>query len=132
MRGSYILLARLERDAEIRTKARSFSMGPGYYAYVGSAMGGLEARIRRHMSSEKGMRWHIDYLLQRAELVEVFRLPSDNKEECALSREVEKISDGSVKGFGCSDCSCKSHLYYFRENPEAQLLRACSRMSITP
>jgi len=37
---------------------------PGIYLYVGSArgFGGLKARLRRHISRDKKMRWHIDYL----------------------------------------------------------------------
>ncbi len=29
----------------------------------------------------------------------------------------EHIADWEIKGFGCTDCSCTSHLFGFHENP---------------
>ena len=40
-----------------------------------------------------------------------------NKEECWLSDQIRKISDGEIPCFGSSDCGCSSHLQYFRKNP---------------
>ncbi|HIE05530.1 MAG TPA: GIY-YIG nuclease family protein [bacterium (Candidatus Stahlbacteria)] len=80
----------------------------GLYFYVGSAKRGIEARVRRHLTSEK-RHWHIDYLLTAAELLAVLTVESGI--ECdiaiALSQALEPISR-----FGSSDCRCKSHLYY--------------------
>jgi hypothetical protein len=40
-----------------------FEFPAGLYCYTGSARRNFEARVRHHLSSEKKMRWHIDYLL---------------------------------------------------------------------
>ena len=33
-------------------------------------MGGLDARVARHLRAEKKLHWHIDYLLERASVTE--------------------------------------------------------------
>ena len=37
----------------------------GWYAYVGSARRGRDARVARHMRADKPLRWHADYLFTR-------------------------------------------------------------------
>ena len=118
-RGAYCLIMRLGVGKEIEAGRRpSVRFPKGYYCYVGSAMGGLEKRISRHLSREKRLRWHIDFFLEHARIVDVIRIESKERLECALSRKVEALSDCSpAKGFGSSDCLCRSHLHHFRENP---------------
>ena len=88
-----------------------FRFPAGRYVYTGSAKRNLEARIARHLSAEKRLHWHIDWLLQapQAHIVEVHR---STREECALNRRV----GGTIvaPGFGASDCraGCGSHLRY--------------------
>ena len=97
---------------------RSFKAG--YYAYVGSAFGGLEARVGRHLRQGKLARWHIDYLLARARAVDVVVAESDERKECSVAGELAKNLQ-SIQGFGSSDCKCESHLFY---NPDLhELLR---------
>ena len=67
----------------------------GYYVYIGSAMNSLVPRLNRHLSDEKKMHWHIDYLLKSPDCGE------------------------EIPGFGCSDCSCSSHLIYFKRKRDA-------------
>jgi len=85
----------------------------GTYAYVGSAMNGLESRIRRHFSREKKIRWHIDYLLDKAEALQAIILPNERRMECALNNYIDRIPGSRVvsEGFGSSDCDCRSHLH---------------------
>ncbi|MEE8318148.1 MAG: DUF123 domain-containing protein, partial [Dehalococcoidales bacterium] len=67
MTGGYVLLARLPKRQDVKAgclPARSFP--GGYYAYAGSALNGIPARVRRHLSPAKKIHWHIDYLLQKA------------------------------------------------------------------
>ena len=65
--GSYVLFLRVEcTEAVVVGRLGVCAFAPGYYAYTGSALGGLDARIARHRSARKRMRWHVDYLLQRA------------------------------------------------------------------
>ncbi len=117
MKGTYCLLIGLGKDSEIKTGALGKIFFPkGHYVYVGSAMNSLEKRIGRHFRSRKKKHWHIDFFLgnSNAKLEKAFYKESSKKEECGT---VEKIAKRGfpVKGFGCSDCKCKSHLFRVRE-----------------
>lgn len=83
----------------------------GRYIYTGSARQNLEARIARHLRSEKKLRWHIDWLLA-APGVSVVAVKRSSKEECALNQKVRGTA--IMPGFGSSDCrhGCGSHLKY--------------------
>ena len=112
MKGSYILLIEVENDREIEfRKLGKIRFKKGFYAYVGSALNGIEARVKRHLRKEKRLWWHIDYLLSEAVIREVICVESDRREECSIARNLEKQFD-SIKGFGCSDCKCPSHLFF--------------------
>lgn len=60
------------------------------------------------------MRWHIDYLLDVARIVEVWVFP-DRLEECAIASLLvaEGGDHAGLHGFGSSDCRCEGHLVYF-------------------
>jgi len=94
----------------------------GLYAYVGSAMGGVEQRVARHASGKKKRHWHIDYLLSRGRLLSAVAFPADRKTaECGALRAIAGIPGASVPvaGFGSSDCRCPAHLVYFGDaDPE--------------
>jgi sugar fermentation stimulation protein A len=86
----------------------------GYYAYVGRAKKGLSTRLARHARREgKRLRWHVDYLLEAADLKEAWIFPL-NYGECALASRLEKggTSREGLRGFGASDCHCPGHLFY--------------------
>ena len=88
-----------------------FDFAPGRYVYTGSAKRNFEARIARHLSREKALRWHIDYLLQ-APGVRIVGVKRSRRAECALNRSVR--GRVPVAGFGASDCSagCGAHLKF--------------------
>lgn len=112
MKGSYLLLVKLEDDSDVSIgKLGKKQFYCGYYLYVGSALNGLERRIQRHLGEDKKMYWHIDYLMQHAKIKDIFYKESDVKEECAIAKTLDKELF-SVPSFGCSDCGCKSHLFY--------------------
>ncbi len=112
MRGTYVLLMDISRPVGITIgKLGSIEFKEGAYAYVGSALGGLEARVGRHTKKDKRMYWHVDYLLTRAPLVDVIYAESEERRECDISKELASKFE-AVKGFGASDCGCKSHLFY--------------------
>ncbi len=77
-------------------------------------MGGLEARLARHRRQGKTRRWHIDYLLRHAKLVEVAAVPTRLRLECERNRRVLSLAGAAVvaPGFGSSDCRCVTHLVY--------------------
>ncbi len=109
--GSYVLLTSLDRERTITVGAlgeRTFAAGA--YAYVGSAMGGLDARIARHLRADKRLHWHIDYLLAHARVIEVVRVASAERLECRIAAALAERLE-PVRGFGCSDCACASHLF---------------------
>ncbi|MBN2330662.1 MAG: GIY-YIG nuclease family protein [Candidatus Aenigmarchaeota archaeon] len=115
MKGSYVLLIKLGKAKGIRIgRLGTLPFRPGFYAYVGSALNGLEARIARHLGSRKRLFWHIDYLLQEAEVAEVFRIESGERLECSISKSLSQRLE-PVPGFGSSDCGCGSHLFYSGE-----------------
>jgi len=118
--GVYCLLLRLSRGLEVRIAHRRRRLETGYYLYVGSALRGLEARIRRHRSRRKRRHWHIDALTEVAHLHRVFLYPTRSRTlECRLSRLLAVGTVGTrVPGFGASDCRCPSHLYYFEDKPD--------------
>jgi Uri superfamily endonuclease len=87
----------------------------GRYVYTGSAKRNVEARVRRHLSRDKRLHWHIDYLLAApgVSIVEVRRYTTA---ECALNRRTAGALP--VPGFGAGDCRahCGSHLKYLGRN----------------
>ena len=112
MKGSYLLLMKLtDKDTIQIGKLGQIDFKKGFYVYIGSAINGLEQRINRHLRDEKKLHWHIDFLLKSSEIINVFYKENSFKEECILSNEFKKKLQ-SVKSFGCSDCKCKSHLFY--------------------
>jgi Uri superfamily endonuclease len=112
MKGSYVLVLQLSKDREITVgKLGTLLFKKGYYVYVGSALNGLEHRLQRHLRNEKRLHWHIDYLLAYASIVDIFFREGDTREECAIAHSFAS-SLISIPHFGCSDCSCKSHLFF--------------------
>ncbi|MGN0177589.1 MAG: DUF123 domain-containing protein [Methanobrevibacter sp.] len=120
MKGCYCLIININspKTIKIGKKLGKIHFDEGHYIYVGSAMNSLMARIKRHLSNEKKLHWHIDYLLENAEITDVIYNESTRKVECELSEFIASKTNG-IAGFGCSDCTCKSHLYYFKNRNEA-------------
>ena len=123
MKGSYCILAHMPADARITVGALGrIAFSRGVYAYVGSAQGGIEARVGRHLRSAKKRRWHIDYFLSKAEVISVIAVPGhDRSFECMIAQALLGIRGASVPvpRFGSSDCGCATHLIYFGDvDPE--------------
>ena len=118
MKGLYLLLLRLDKSQQIyvgRLGRRLFLKG--FYAYAGSALNGLESRVNRHLSDDKKLFWHIDYLLEKASVYEVILIPTEEKLECILAAALEKRLV-CIRHFGSSDCKCPGHLFYAAEKKE--------------
>lgn len=91
---------------------------PGYYVYVGSALKGLDNRIKRHMRKNKKIHWHLDYVFPfHMNKEKIFKIVTGKNIERALAREISKICRAYIPGFGSSDTGEPSHFFYFRENP---------------
>lgn len=113
MKGIYVLIIRTNKTVQATIGALGELTFPaGLYAYVGSAQNNLELRVKRHMSKEKRLFWHIDYLLnnEAAEVIGVYYAEEGKAEECRFARLLEKNAE-PIAGFGCSDCRCRSHLF---------------------
>ena len=86
-----------------------FDFPAGDYVYTGSAKRNLEARIARHLATQKKFHWHIDYLLAApgVSIREVRRFAAP---ECEIN--ARQVGEILVPGFGASDCraGCGSHL----------------------
>lgn len=125
MKGSYLLLIKLTKSIKLKIGARGvIEFSPGYYVYIGSAMGQIGSstllnRIKRHLKAptEKKAHWHIDYFLNNANtnIIKIFLCPCKSKLECIIASEVKNMADDIIPGFGCSDCNCESHLFYFQD-----------------
>jgi Uri superfamily endonuclease len=137
LRGIYCIIIDLPKAARIRVGSLGeFEFRRGIYVYVGSALSGMESRVRRHRSISKKVRWHIDYLLAEAEVRSVISIPSADKSvECAVAKSLLKCEDATVpvRGFGSSDCSCDSHLIYLGDSdPEWIAEEISMRISMFP
>ena len=108
----------------------------GFHVYIGSAQGtgGLK-RVSRHITLAKNRdrhpKWHIDYLLinRNFNLISVVCAATTKKYECRLA---QTLGGAPVPSFGCSDCGCDSHLFYFPKNPLDQVTRAFHALGLAP
>jgi sugar fermentation stimulation protein A len=119
-RGAYLLVVRLLRECRLNPGSPGeIPLSPGWYVYAGSGRRNLGARIARHHRKRKKLHWHIDFLLDRVNAGDITSLPIRSRHdlECELAGEIAALADGSTRGFGCSDCSCSSHLFRFLSNP---------------
>jgi sugar fermentation stimulation protein A len=119
--GCYIVVLFLDNDKTIRIGALgAISFKRGFYCYAGSALKNLSRRIERHKSLQKRNHWHFDYLRAHCEWVNAYPIPSPCDLECKVAHGLKDISDSSIPLFGCSDCLCDSHLFYFTEPSEKE------------
>ncbi len=124
MKGCYILLIELPQEESIAVGSLSLVRFPGsYYAYVGSALGGLEPRLNRHLSTKKKLRWHIDYLLQKAAINAIMICETDDRVECAIARSLSRRYE-AIPDFGSSDCRCPSHLFISTKEMKPEIMTA--------
>ena len=109
-----MLIIKLPKPQKIKIgKLGIIAFRKGCYIYVGSApsyKGYYTPRIERHFRKKKKLFWDIDYLLKKAKIIDV---KYSRLSECAAAKKLAKKYE-SVKGFGCSDCSCGSHLFHLK------------------
>lgn len=113
--GSYLLVIALDRPCTISVGSLGEHWFPeGTYLYCGSALGGLRARVARHLREEKKPHWHVDHLLARGKAVGAFLVRSEERLECEMARSLAEMECVSrhVRGFGSSDCRCPGHLFH--------------------
>ena len=125
-KGTYVLAITLGSDQEITVGALgTLHFDKGLYCYVGSALGGLDSRVARHLRKDKVLKWHADYLTTRADRVEAYISYPDYIKECELAEMARNSGmEPSYKGFGCSDCRCSTHLFKTDKKRLASLIKS--------
>jgi Uri superfamily endonuclease len=125
--GSYLLCLKIASPFSIPVGSLGIvDFQKGTYLYCGSARKYPGARLARHLKKNKKVHWHIDYLTSRENVdVSVIRIfPSERKSECGLNLQVQQLPGGEpISKFGCSDCSCSSHLTFFKRLPARTINR---------
>jgi sugar fermentation stimulation protein A len=112
--GAYLLFLEVKQQVTVEVGGLGrLDFIPGIYAYTGSAMNGLEARVGRHLRGDGKLHWHIDHLRRHAKPMGALLIPSEMKQECAVNALLDRWtgSEPYAPGFGCSDCSCDTHLH---------------------
>jgi Uri superfamily endonuclease len=126
--GTYALILHCLNQRSIDTgKLGKLNVTKGFYVYVGSAFGsgGIFARIKHHCRNFKSFHWHIDYLRQAAEIIEVWYSHDPIKREhqwAGIFMEIQEVQL-PFRGFGSSDCKCNSHLFFFNAQPAVKMFR---------
>lgn len=115
--GIYALVLTSLKPVQLEFKRKLYQLNAGCYVYVGSAkgVGGLKARVSRHLKSEKKIRWHIDYLTTGVTKPVCVIYAEDRAKECVLVPRLESLGfEHPLQGFGSSDCRerCTSHILY--------------------
>jgi Uri superfamily endonuclease len=115
---------------------RNLNFQAGWHIYVGSALGsgGLK-RLVRHITlsrlHDRQPKWHVDYLLTSPGfyLRYVIFAVTQERYECRLA---QALDDSGIPGFGCSDCSCTSHLLFRQHDPKEEIFTAFRELSLDP
>ena len=114
--GTYVLILESHSTAKVQIgKWREIDVQPGYYLYVGSAFGpgGVRARVSRHLRLGKPKHWHIDFLREFTTPIGVWiNYETERLEHYWALMILGMKQMTSIQGFGCSDCTCHSHLFY--------------------
>ncbi|MDR0569454.1 MAG: DNA/RNA nuclease SfsA [Spirochaetaceae bacterium] len=118
-RGNYLIVMEMLESQEVMVGALgAVSITAGWYVYAGSAQKYLSRRMSRHLrKTGKRLHWHIDYLAPYRARASALPILSYRNIECDLARGLASAGGQAVPGFGCSDCACGSHLFYFPDPP---------------
>ncbi len=132
--GTYVLLLDFFSSMDIEVgRLGVLHFEPGRYCYVGSAMGGLDQRLSRHLRDDKKVRWHVDRLTIPADRREAWESYPDCVGECDLAHCAEECGMVPVHpGFGCSDCRCRTHLFMVPEGSDRRLITECGLSKFVP
>jgi Uri superfamily endonuclease len=108
----------------------------GWHIYVGSALGsGGLVRLERHITlsrnKDKPPKWHVDWI-STSPAFSLRTTVSAVTGDCLECRLAEALGGESVPGFGSSDCSCSSHLFYRHRNPVHEVEVAFRSFGLSP
>ena len=120
--GTYALILRSHRvDEQTVGALGKVKVHPGFYIYVGSALGpgGIRSRVSRHLKASKKLHWHIDYLRQKMPIKAIWYAKTASVQEHHWAKTIDcwSLATIAVQGFGASDCQCDSHLFFCQAMP---------------
>lgn len=132
--GTYALVLRCDCMSVIRVgRLGPMRLQPGFYIYVGSALGpgGVRARLAHHLRIARRPHWHIDHLRPHVRPVETWYSldPTRREHEWARAFSPMRACTVPIEGFGSSDCACRSHLYHSGAAPSPAAFRRRLRMA---
>ncbi len=134
--GVYALLISCRKGGEYWVGALgSLRFEAGYYVYVGRAVRGLSARIRRHLLRPNRVRWHVDWLTSRNEFAPMTAIVGRTDDPRMEDLLAEEIGGDPVRGFGCSDSHAETHLKYLGRDltsARRECERAVRKLGLTP
>lgn len=117
--GVYLLEIHASKPFRINLKkCNKKILDAGYYYYSGSAQKNLFQRIKRHLSKEKNIYWHIDYITQKKSIkinTAYIFINATKNFECELVADLLNYFSLKIAilSFGNSDCDkCPTHLLY--------------------
>ena len=121
--GSYALVLHRSRGGSIMVgKFGILQFRAGFYVYIGSAFGpgGVRSRVGRHLQGSESRHWHIDYFRPGAEIIEVWYSNDPIRREHDWAQHLMASVGAKVplRGFGSSDCQCRSHFVFFPACPK--------------
>lgn len=120
--GTYAIILCNDVNASVRIgRWQEINLEPGFYIYVGSAFGpgGVRARLSRHWRTTKSKHWHIDYLRELLNPIGAWYTHEVERLEHRWADAFDQINGiSAINGFGCSDCRCKSHLFWTPTQPD--------------
>lgn len=127
-KGTYLLVLESHKQQAIQIgKYGEMSLKRGIYLYIGSAFGsgGIKARVGRHLADGKSLRWHIDYLRRVSDVCAVYVSYEQRRLEDDWVERFVKSGDytSPMSGFGASDSSNTSHLFFTRNEPSREIVR---------
>uniref|UniRef100_A0A7C1JG02 GIY-YIG nuclease family protein n=1 Tax=Caldilinea aerophila TaxID=133453 RepID=A0A7C1JG02_9CHLR len=119
--GSYILLLLSSHPCAVTVgRLGHLTVEPGWYLYVGSALGpgGLRSRLRHHLQPARRLHWHIDYLRRVCDLRAIWYVVDVERWEHRWAQTLIQMGTRILRsGFGASDCRCPSHGFFLAEKP---------------
>ena len=114
--GSYVLVLHAPTAATVAVgRLGEVKVAPGWYLYVGSALGagGLRGRLRHHLQPVRRPHWHIDYLRQVCAVEQIWCVVDRQRWE---HRWAQLLAESALPApclrFGASDCCCVAHCFY--------------------
>ena len=105
------------------------SFKKGCYGYMGSALNGLEQRVRRHLSTQKKLHWHVDYLLASCENHPGVRQRKHTEGGMRHLRTPSKKPFDACLGSDAATVTCQSHLFF---GPAETMTQTATSLQMKP